>query len=48
MAKERLSRATLDLVDPLARARVDPGDLTVGVVHLGLGALAGALCLVFT
>jgi fructuronate reductase len=48
MAKERLSRATLDLVDPAARPPVDPGELTVGIVHLGLGAFARAHGLVFT
>ncbi|BEP14537.1 mannitol dehydrogenase family protein [Acidothermaceae bacterium B102] len=44
----RLSLATLRSVDPAYRPPVDPRELEVGIVHLGLGAFARAHGLVFT
>lgn len=45
---ERLSLATLSRLDSALRPPVDPYDLQVGIVHLGLGAFARAHGLVFT
>jgi fructuronate reductase len=44
----RLSRATLGDVPPASRSLVDPGDLTAGIVHLGLGAFHRAHQAVYT
>jgi fructuronate reductase len=39
---DRLSLSTLPRVDASLRPRVDPGSVSVGIVHLGLGAFARA------
>ena len=44
----RLSLATLGSLDPAFAPSVDPRELEVGIVHLGLGAFARAHGLVFT